>query len=230
MSPTVSPPAASAEASLDEAPPRAASGACCCTTVVVLPASIAPVPSSTATITATTSPPKTPANRFDRPFTTAEGRAARLIRRKWRPGETRVRGDGEEAAQPGERPAAACERAPQRAPVARVRRPSAAGTGVALLAQEPDVAGGGRPGRDLQPALQIGERRARRVVVAEPVERTAQLCHGALSPAGVEMRPAARDRHQPQQGEHERHERKDRHGEEPPPVGCRPARVPARAL
>src|SRR4051795_2763796 len=200
MSPTVSPPAASAEASLDEAPPRAASGACCCTTVVVLPASIAPVPSSTATITATTSPPKTPASRFDRPFTTAEGRAARLIRRKWRPGETRVRGDGEEAAQPGERPpppgearvgggggepaqpgerpAAACERAPQRAPVARVRRPSAAGTGVALLAQEPDVAGGGRPGRDLQPALQIGERSARRVFVAEPVECTAQLRHG----------------------------------------------------
>src|SRR3954465_8378539 len=227
MSPTVSPPAASAEAALDEAPPRAASGACGCTTVGGLPASIAPVPSSTATITATTSPPKTPASRFDRPFTTAEGRAARLIRRKWRPRETRVRGDGEEAAQPGERPAAACERAPQRAPVARVRRPSAAGTGVALLAQEPDVAGGGRPGRDLQPALQIGERRARRVVVAEPAERTAQLRHGASRPAGGETRPGARDVQGPRQGEPERNEREDRQGGDPPPVGCRPAGVPA---
>src|SRR4051794_15232969 len=221
MSPTVSPPAASAEASLPEPPPLAASGACCCTTVVVLPVSIAPVPSSTATITATTSPPRTEASRFDRPFTTAEGRDARLIRRK-----TRVRGDGEEAAQPGERPAAARERLPQCAPVARVRRPPAAGPRVALLAQEPDIARRGGARRDLQPALQLCQRGARGVVVPEPVERTAQLRDRTLSPARAEVRPAARDRHQPQEGEREHDEREDRHGEEPP-GRCRPAGVPA---
>src|SRR3954468_6446135 len=149
MSPTVRPPADSADASLGEAPPRAPRGACCCTTVVVLPLSIAPVASSTAPTTATTMPPSTPASRFERPFTTAESRGRRLIRRK-----TRVRRDGNEAMQARERPSAFGECASQGAPVARRRRPVRAGTRVALLAEQPDVARRARPGGDLQPALQ----------------------------------------------------------------------------
>src|SRR4051812_24959932 len=149
MSPTVSPPDDSAEASLEERPPPAPSGACGWTTVVVLPLSIAPVPSSTAPITATTRPPRTPAKMLDRPFTTAEGRSARLIRRK-----TRVRRDGEQTAQPRERPAAVGEGAPQRAPVARGGRPARSGACVALAAEQPHVARRARPGRDPEPALQ----------------------------------------------------------------------------
>src|SRR3954454_20529788 len=105
MSPTVSPPPASAEASLEERPPAAPSGAWGWTTVVVLPLSIAPVPRSTATITATTSPPRAPAKRLGLPFTTPEGRGGRLIRRK-----PRVRRDGQEPAQPRKRAAAVRER------------------------------------------------------------------------------------------------------------------------
>src|SRR3954451_11820339 len=213
MSPTVSPPADSAEASLEERPPAAPSGAWRWTTVVVLPLSIAPVPSSTATITATTSPPSAPAKRLDLPFTTPEGRAGRLIRRK-----TRVRRDGQEPAQAREgaaaqepahrrkRAAAVRERAPQSAPVARRRRVPRPRSRVTLLAQQPHVPRRTGAGRDLQPALQLGERRAGRVVVAQAVERPAQLRHGALSPARVEMRPAAGDRHQPQDRERERNE------------------------
>src|SRR3954447_19265069 len=177
MSPTVSPPADSAAASLEEPPPRPASGACCWTTVVVLPVSMAPVASSTAPTTATTIPPSTPASRFDRPFTTAEGRALRLIRRK-----TRVRRDGEQPAQAGERSAAVGESVPQGAPVAGCRRPIRARPGVALLAQQPHVARGARSRRELQPAFQLGERRARRIVVAELVQRTPQLRHRPLAP------------------------------------------------
>src|SRR3954464_13629449 len=201
MSPTVRPPLDSAEASLDERPPAAPSGVCGCTTVVALPLSIAPVPSSTATITATTSPPSAPAKRLDLPFTTPEGRAGRLIRRK-----TRVRRDRQGPAQPRRRAAAVRERAPQRAPVARRRRVPRPRSRVTLLAQQPHVPRRTGAGRDLQPALQLGERRAGRVVVAQAVERPAQLRHGALSPAPVEMRPPAGDRHQPQDRERERNE------------------------
>src|SRR5438874_13524470 len=113
MSPTVRPLPASAEACSDEPPPPPAeSGACRCTTVVVFPVSIAPVPSSTATITATTSPPRAPASAFDLRFTTGEGRGERLIRRK-----PRVRGDGDQAAEPCQRAAALGERPPQCPPV-----------------------------------------------------------------------------------------------------------------
>src|SRR6476661_1001358 len=113
MSPTVRPAPASTEACRDEPPPPLdESGAWVCTTVVVLPESIAPVPSSTATTTATTSPPRTPASRFDLPFTTVEGRAGRLIRSK-----PRVRRDDDQPAQPRERAAALGERPAQRSPV-----------------------------------------------------------------------------------------------------------------
>src|SRR3954447_24789336 len=219
MSPTVSPPDDSAAASLEEPPPRAASGAGGWTTVVVLPVSTAPVASSTAPTTATTIPPSTPASRFDRPFTTAEGRRGRLIRSK-----TRVRRDGEEAGEASQWPAAVGQRAAQGASVARCRRPARSGSRVALLAQQTHVPRGVRSGRELQPALQVGERRAGRVVVAEPVERTAQLRHRALSPPRVEMRPAPADRHEQEDGERERHEHEERCAEEPP-VGCRPPAV-----
>src|SRR2546423_1338374 len=218
MSPTVRPPPASAEA-FSEPPPLDASGACGCTTVVVLPVSIAPVPSSTATTTATTRPPKTPASRFDRPLMTGEGRESRLIRRK-----TGVRRDGDEAAQPRDGPAAFRERPSQRAPVAAGRRRAGTGPGVALLAQESDVVrctgSGGHP----EPPLQFRQRGARRILIAQPVEGLAKLRHRALSPARVEMRPAPDSRHQPQDGQRQRDEHEEGEPEEPP-LRCRPAGV-----
>src|SRR3954466_16221531 len=150
MSPTVSPPEDSADASLEERPPPAPSGACGWTTVVVLPLSIAPVPASPATRTATTSPPRTPAKMLDRPFTTAEGRSARLIRRK-----TRVWRNREQTSQPRERPAAVGGGAPQRAPVAGGGRPRRSGPSVALPAKQPHVARRARPRCDLEPPLEL---------------------------------------------------------------------------
>src|SRR3954454_11796105 len=139
MSPTVRPPPASDAAGCVEPPDE--SGAWRSTTVVVLPLSIAPVPSSTAATTATTSPPRTPARRLDLPFTTGEGRGAPLIRRK-----PRVRRYGDEAAQACERAAALGESPPQGPPVVRGRRAGGARTGIALVAQTPHVARGVRAG------------------------------------------------------------------------------------
>src|SRR5947208_12612655 len=109
MSFTVRPPLASAAACFDVPPPLAAArGAWERTTVVVLPVSIVPVPRRMATITATTTPPSAPASRFALPFTTEEGRGARLIRSK-----TGVGRDGEETAEARKRAAAVRERAAQ---------------------------------------------------------------------------------------------------------------------
>src|SRR5205085_10014265 len=137
------------------------SGACGRMTVVVLPVSIAPVPRRIATITATTRPPNTPASRFALPFTTGDGRGARLIRRK-----TGVRRDREQAAQARQRAAAVRERAAQGAPVARGRRRAVARPRVALVAQQVHIPRGRRPGRDPQPPLELRQRRTRGVLIA----------------------------------------------------------------
>src|SRR3954452_17223339 len=182
MSPTVRPPACSAASDEEDESPEAASGAWRWTTVVVLPPSIAPVPSSTAVSTATTKPPITPAKTFER--TGEKGRGARLIRRK-----TRVRRQQAEAAQARYRPAALGERAPQCPPVARRGDHARARRRVALAPQPRDVVRGGGPRAprqrelgggaapllDLQTPLELRQRGARGVVVAEPVERVTQL-------------------------------------------------------
>src|SRR3954454_23350706 len=129
MSPTVSARPVSAEACWDPAPE--ASGAWRSTTVVVFPVSIAPVATSTAASTATTRPPTTPANTFDRPFTTADGRDGLLIRRK-----TRVRRDCAQPAQPRDRSAPIREGSAERSLVAGARWRAGAGSCVALLAQQ----------------------------------------------------------------------------------------------
>src|SRR3954469_15346594 len=151
MSPTVRarPASAACDDGSDEA--GALSGAWRWTTVGVLPVSIAPVASSTAATTATIRPPTAPASMLAlRRFTRRDGRSDRLIRRK-----SRVRRQREQAAQPGDRARALRERTPQRAPVAGRRRLGGAGRGVALLAQQADVARGVGPGCHLQPPLQL---------------------------------------------------------------------------
>src|SRR4051794_28284341 len=132
-------------------------------TVVVLPLSMAPVASSTAPTTATTRPPMIPATKLvARRFIRRDGRAGLLIRRK-----PCVRRQRDEPSQARDRPRALGQRAPQSASVARRRRLGGAGRGVALLAQEADVARGLGPGRHLQPPLELGHRGARGIDVAE---------------------------------------------------------------
>src|SRR4051794_24005480 len=163
----------------DDAPGSDASGAWRWITVVVLPLSIAPVASSTAATTATTRPPTAPAAKLAaRRFIRREGRDGPLIRRK-----TRVRREGDEAAQAREGTRALCQGASQRPPVARGRWLGAARRCVALLAQQAHVAGGIRAGRHAQAPLEIRERRARGIDVAELRQRLAQLLDGPLRPA-----------------------------------------------
>src|SRR4051794_8881696 len=199
MSPTVSEVlrAAAADEGDDEAE---ASGAWRWITVVVLPVSIAPVPRSTAVTTATISPPTTPASKFRRRFTRRNARGDLLIRRK-----TRVRWEREQAAQPRDRPSPLRQRTPQGAPVPCGRRPAGAWRGVALLAQQPDVAGGIWARGHAKAALELRQGGAGRIDVAEPRQRLPELLHGALGPA-VEVRPAAKRGHHPQHRHRERHE------------------------
>src|SRR3954454_8508786 len=170
-------------------------------TVVVLPLSIAPVASRTAPTTATTRPPTTPATKLvARRFIRRDGRTGLLIRRK-----PCVRRQGDEPSQARDRPRALGQGAPQSAPVARGRWLGVAGRGVALLAQQADVARGIGPGRDLQAPLELRHRGARGIDVAEPRQGVAQLLDGPLR-ATVEVWPPAQDRRDPEQGHRQRHD------------------------
>src|SRR4051812_31836112 len=212
MSPTVRAllPSAASEDD-DDAPGSDASGAWRWITVVVLPPSIAPVASSTAATTATTRPPTAPATKLAaRRFIRREGRDGRLIRRK-----TRVRREGEEPAQTRKRTRALGQGASQRPPVARRGRLGASRWCVALLAQQAHVAGGVWAGRHAQAPLEIRERRARGIDVAELRQRLAQLLDGPLR-AAVEVRAPAQHRGDPEQRDRERHQQEKDEAEQPP--------------
>src|SRR3954447_10634180 len=191
MSPTVRAllrSAASDEEDVEPGDDAELSGAWRWITVVVLPLSMAPVASSTAATTATTRPPTIPATKLvARRFIRRDGRAGLLIRRK-----PCVRRQGDEPSQARDRPRALGQRAPQSAPVARRRRLGRARRGVALLAQEADVARGLGPGRHLQPPLELGHRGARGIDVAESRQGATQLLDGPLR-AAVEVWPPAQD-------------------------------------
>src|SRR3954469_21799375 len=150
MSPTVSERPASASCDEGDEEAGVASGAWRWITVVG-PESIAPVASSSAAPPATIRPPTAPATRLaERRFIRRDGRGGLLIRRK-----PRVRRQREQPADARDGPRPLRERTPQGPSVARRRRRGPAGRGVALLAQQADVASCLGPRGHAQAALEL---------------------------------------------------------------------------